>query len=189
MSVDSIEEILFEAEEKFEKAITSLEHEFRRIRTGRASVAMIEHVQVEAYGALMPILQLANISVPEPTQLLIKPYDKSSIRDIERGLINADLGMSPQNDGDVIRLNVPPLSQERRQQLITQSKEVAEKSKVALRNIRRDTIKHVEQFGKDEKLPEDEVKKSAESVTETMKTYEDKVEKQFKEKSEDLSAI
>jgi ribosome recycling factor len=133
--------------------------------------------------------QVASISVPEPTQLLIKPYDKGAIREIERGLINADLGMAPQNDGEVLRLNVPPLSTERRQQLISQAKEFAEKSKVALRNIRRDTIKHVEQFGKEEKLPEDEVKKSAESVTETMKQYESKVEKLLSEKSTDLADV
>ena len=185
----SIDDILFEAEEKFDKAISSLEHDFRRIRTGRASVAMIEHVQIEAYGAFMPIMQVANISVPEPTQLLIKPYDKTTLRDIERSIINADLGMAPQNDGEVLRLNVPPLSSERRQQLITQAKDCVEKSKVSLRNVRRDTIKQVEQFGKDEKLPEDEVKKSAESVTDTMKTYEEKAELLFKEKSEDLSQI
>lgn len=185
----SIEEIIFESEEKFEKAVTALEHDFRRIRTGRATVAMIEHVHVEAYGASMPILQVASISVPEPTQLLIKPYDKGAIREIERGLINADLGMAPQNDGEVLRLNVPPLSTERRQQLIAQAKEYAEKSKVALRNIRRDTIKHVEQFGKEEKLPEDEVKKSAESVTDTMKQYEAKVEKLLSEKTVDLADI
>ena len=185
----SVEELLFEAEEKFEKAVGALEHEFRRIRTGSATVAMIEHVHVEAYGAQMPILQVAGVSVPEPTQLLIKPYDKGTLRDIERALINADLGMSPQNDGDVIRLNVPPLSQERRQQLIGQSKEATEKAKVALRNVRRDAIKHVEQFGKDEKLPEDEIKKSAESVTDTMKGYEEKVEALYKAKSADLSSI
>ena len=118
-----IEEILFESEEKLEKAIGALEHDFRRIRTGRASVAMIEHVQVEAYGAFMPILQLAGISVPEPTQLLIKPFDKGTVRDIERALINADLGMAPQSDGEIVRLNVPPLSTERSQQLIIQAKE------------------------------------------------------------------
>lgn len=185
----TIEDILFDTEEKFEKAITALEHDFRRIRTGRASVSMVEHIQVEAYGALMPILQLAGISVPEPTQLLIKPYDKSSIRDIEKAIIGSDLGMSPQNDGELIRLNVPPLSSERRQQLVTQAKEGSEKSKISLRNGRRDGIKHIEALGKDEKLPEDEIKKATESISETMKGYEKKVAALLKEKSDDLISI
>lgn len=185
----SIEEIAFEAEEKFEKALSALEHDFRRIRTGRASVAMVEHVHVEAYGASMPILQVAGITVPEPTQLLIKPYDKGTVKDVERALINADLGMSPQSDGEVLRLNVPPLSSERRQQLVGQAKEFAEKSKVALRHIRRDTIKHIEQYGKEEKLSEDEIKKSAEDITEVMKQYEVRVEKLLDDKSSDLAEI
>lgn len=185
----SLEDILFESEERFEKALTALEHDFRRIRTGRATVSMLEHVQVEAYGAMMSILQLASISVPEPTQLLIKPYDKSSIRDIEKGLIASDLGMAPQNDGEVIRLNVPPLSTERRQQLVGQAKEGTEKSKISLRNGRRDGIKSLETLGKDEKLPEDDVKKAVETISETMKTYEKKAEDLFKIKSRDLTEV
>jgi ribosome recycling factor len=106
-----IDEIMLEVEEHFEKSLNALNHDFRRIRTGRATVSMIDHVQVDAYGTRCPLTQLAGINVPEPTQLLIKPYDRSTVKDIERALINADLGMSPQSDGEVIRLNVPPLSE------------------------------------------------------------------------------
>ena len=112
-----------------------------RIRTGRAAPQMLDHVQVEAYGAVMPLNQVAQVSVPEPTQLLIKPFDKSQLRAIEKGITISDLGMAPQNDGNVIRLNVPPLSEERRKQLASQAKDSCEKCKVAMRNSRRDAIK------------------------------------------------
>ena len=185
----SFDDILLETEEHFEKSLANLDKDFRRIRTGRASPDMIDHVHVEAYGALTPIKQLAGISVPEPTQLLIKPYDKSILKDIERALVAADLGMAPQNDGQVIRLNVPSLSAERRKQLAATAKEAAEKAKVAMRNSRRDAIKHIEALGKEKKLPEDLVKQTVEQVGETLKDYEGKVEKALKAKVDDLTTM
>ena len=184
-----LEEIMFEVEEHFEKSLGSLEHDFRRIRTGRASVAMIDHLQVEVYGAMCPITQIANISVPEPQQLLIKPYDKGTAKDIERALIAADLGMSPQNDGEVLRLNVPPLSEERRKQLAGTAKEAAEKCKIGMRNSRRDGIKQIEAAGKEDNWPEDAVKAGEEQVTELLKQYEAKAEAALKVKSDDLLTI
>lgn len=182
----STDDIMLETEEKLEKALHALEHEFRRIRTGRASPNMIEHVHVEAYGAQMPVHQVATISVPEPTQILIRPWDKSSLHAIEKALINANLGMSPQNDGEQIRLNIPPLSQERRKELAAQAKEVAEKSKIAMRNIRRDGIKAVEAEGKDSSLSEDAIKQATEEVTELLKRYEGQVEERLEEKTTDI---
>lgn len=185
----SFDDILLETEEHFEKSLTTLDKDFRRIRTGRASPDMIDHVHVEAYGAMTPIKQLAGISVPEPTQLLIKPYDKSILKEIERALVAADLGMAPQNDGQVIRLNVPSLSSERRKQLAATAKEAAEKAKVAMRNTRRDGIKRIEGLGKEKKLPEDLVKQTVEQVGETLKEYEGKVEKALKAKVDDLTTM
>lgn len=185
----SIEDILFEVEEHFEKSQSSLDNEFRRIRTGRANPSMLDHVQVEAYGAMMPLKQVAGITVPEPMQLLIKPYDKGTVHAIEKALVTADLGMSPQNDGEVIRLNLPPLSGERRKELAGQAKEAAEKCRVAMRNSRRDGIKQVEALGKEEKLPEDLIKKSCEEVTDLLKQYEGKVEAALKEKTDDILAV
>ena len=183
------DEILLDTEEHFEKSLTAMQHDFRRIRTGRASTTMVDHVQVLAYGAMCPITQLAGISVPEPTQLLIKPWDKGSLRDIERALIAADLGMAPQNDGEVIRLNVPPLSEERRKQLAGNAKEACEKCKVGMRNSRRDGIKAIEAEGKDQKLSEDDIKRAVEQVTELLKEYEAKAEELLKEKTEDILKI
>jgi ribosome recycling factor len=184
-----LDEIMLDVEEHFEKSVDSLVGELRRIRTGRASAGMIDHVHVEAYGASVSIKQVAGISVPEPQQLLIKPYDKGTIRDIEKALIAADLGMSPQNDGELIRLNIPPLSGERRKELANQAKESGERCRVAMRNARRDGIKQIESSGKDEKWPEDTVKKAADDVTELLKQYEGKVDHLLKEKTEDILAV
>lgn len=180
----SFEDDLADTKTKFEKALAALAHDFKHIRTGRASTAMIEHVQVEAYGSVMPIAQCASISVPESAQILVKPWDKALLKPIEKALGEAQLGMTPQSDGTVIRLNLPPLSSERRKQLAGQAKEATEKAKVAMRNLRRDAIKHIETKGKTDKLPEDLVKKTTEKVGELLKQYEGKGEALLKEKTE-----
>jgi ribosome recycling factor len=171
---------------RFDKALASLAHDFKHIRTGRASVAMIEHVQVEAYGSRMPIAQCAGLSVPEPAQILIKPWDKSLLKAIEKALVEAQLGMMPQNDGVVIRLQIPPLSSERRKQLAGEAKEATEKCKVAMRNLRRDVIKAIETKGKTDKLPEDATKKASEKISDLLKQYEAKAESSLKEKTDDI---
>ncbi len=182
----SFEDVIADAKAKLDKALQQLASEFRRIRTGRAMPSMIEHVHVEAYGSSMPITQCAGITVPEPTQLLIKPWDKGLLRAIEKAIVDSDLGLSPQNDGVVIRLNIPPLSTERRKQLAIQAKEACEKCKVTMRNVRRDAIKHVETKGKEEKLPEDATKKAAEKISEMLKQSETKADAQLKEKTDDV---
>ncbi len=182
----SFEDEIADTKGKMEKALQSLAGEFRRIRTGRAMPSMLDHLQVEAYGSLMPITQCAGITVPEPTQLMIKPWDKGLLKAIERAIIDSDLGLSPQNDGVVIRLNIPPLSTERRKQLAGQAKEAAEKCKVSMRNVRRDAIKHVETKGKEQKLPEDATKKATEKISEMLKQSEIKADHQLKEKTDDV---
>ncbi len=177
---------LADAKSKMEKGLGSLTHDFKHIRTGRASTAMVEHVQVEAYGSSMPIAQCAGITVPEPAQLVIKPWDKALIKAIEKALNDANLGMTPQSDGIVIRLNVPALSTERRTQLAGQAKESCEKCKVSMRNVRRDMIKLVETKGKADKAPEDAIKKTAEKISEMLKTSEAKAESMLKEKTDDI---
>ncbi len=189
MSLEIFEEILFSAEEHFEKALNALDHDFNRIRTGRAAPQMLDHVQILAFGTLVPLKQMASITVPEPTQLLIKPYDRNSLRDIEKGLINAELGMAPQNDGNVIRLNVPSLTEERRKQLAAQAKEACEKSKVARRNSRRDAIKQVETKGKELKAGEDAIKEASEKITNLLHDYEAKAETALKGKTTDILKI
>jgi ribosome recycling factor len=177
---------LNDAKTKLEKSLGQLVHDFKAIRTGRATTAIVDHVQIEAYGSVMPLSQVASVTIPEATCLLIKPWDKSMLKAIERGLTEANLGMTPQSDGSVVRLNLPPLSTERRKQLVGQAKEATEKAKVAMRNVRRDGIKAVETKGKADKLPEDVVKKTSEKIGEFLKEYEGKAEKMLKEKSDDI---
>lgn len=174
---------------KLEKAFAAMLHDFKHLRTGRASVAMIEHVQVEAYGSHMPIMQTGSVTIPDSTQILVKPYDKTILKAIEKALSDANLGMTPQNDGVCIRLNVPSLSTERRQQMATQGKESTEKAKVSMRNIRRDAIKVTESKGKDQKMSEDLIKKSCEKISDLLKQYETKAEHALKDKTAEIMNV
>ncbi len=185
----SLEADLADIKAKLEKSFAQLQHEFRGIRTGRATTAIVDNVQVEAYGSRMPLSQCASVSIPDATTILIKPWDKTVLKVIEKALIEAALGMAPNNDGSVIRMNLPPLSTERRKQLAGQAKEAAEKAKVSMRNVRRDGIKHLEAKGKDQKLPEDLVKKSVKSVDDLLKDVETRAEKELKAKTEDIMTL
>jgi len=175
-----------EAKSKFDKAVAALANQFSHIRTGRASPAMVEHLQVEAYGSMMPLNQCAAITVPEPTQLAIKAWDKGLVKAIEKAITASNLGLTPSSDGQVVRLQLPPLSQERRKQLAGQAKEECEKAKVAMRNIRRDAIKHIETKGKEQKASEDLIKKSKEKIDALLKEHEQSAEKKLAEKSKDI---
>ena len=135
-----IDDVLADAERRMDKSVESVRHEFTSIRTGRASTALLDRVQVSAYGTKMPLNQVATISVPEPRLLSIAPFDKSTMRDIERAIMESDLGLTPSNDGQVIRLPIPQLTEERRKDLVRQVRHMAEEGRVAIRNIRRDVM-------------------------------------------------
>lgn len=175
-----------DAKGKFDKAVAALTNAFGHIRTGRASPAMVEHLQVEAYGSMMPLNQCAAITIPEATQIAIKAWDKGLVKAIEKAIVASNLGMAPNSDGQTIRLQLPPLSQERRKQLAGQAKDECEKTKVAMRNIRRDAIKHIETKGKEQKASEDLIKKSKEKIDAMLKEHEQKGEKMLAEKSKDI---
>src|SRR5262245_19070335 len=132
------DEILFDAEERMEKAATVLRDELRGLRTGRATPALVDSIRVEYYGSPTPIKQMAQISTPDPQSIVIRPYDQGSLKDIEKAIRSSDLGLSPNNDGKIIRLTVPPMSGEQRQKMAQRIKRMAEEAKVAIRNIRRD---------------------------------------------------
>ena len=153
----SVEEILFDAEERMEKALAKLKQDLTGIRTGRANPGMVDSLRVEAYGSPVPIKQIASVSAPEPQQIVIRPFDPATIKDIEKGIIASDLGLAPQSDGKVIRLNIPPLSGEVRRKMVARTKELAEETKVAIRNIRRDANKQADQEQKDKTITEDEL--------------------------------
>jgi ribosome recycling factor len=177
---------LADTKSKLEKAVLALGNAFGHIRTGRASPTMVEHLQVEAYGSMMPLNQCAAITVPEPTQLAIKPWDKALVKAVEKAIVCSSLGLAPSSDGHIIRLQLPPLSQERRKQLAGQAKDECEKTKVAMRSIRRDAIKHVETKGKDAKASEDLVKKTKEKIDAMLKDHESQAEKRLAEKTKDI---
>jgi ribosome recycling factor len=141
MSGDSIiEELLQDARERMAKSVESTRHEFASVRTGRASPALLDRITVDYYGTSTPLKQLATISAPEPRLLTIQPYDKSSIKAIERAILESDVGLTPSNDGNLIRLGVPELTEERRRQLVRVARGIAEEGRVAIRNVRRDVM-------------------------------------------------
>jgi ribosome recycling factor len=159
-----IKDVLKEAETRMKGAIQSLEDDLAGIRTGRASPALVERLPVEYYGAPTPLMQLASISVPEARTLMIKPFDASTLRGIERAILASELGLTPNNDGKVIRLNLPPLTEERRRELVKVVNSRAEEARVAVRNIRRDLIKDLRDFEHEKLISEDDLKKGEEEL-------------------------
>ena len=166
------DEILLDAEERMEKAVAVLANGLKGVRTGRANAGLVDTVRVDYYGSPTPLKQIANISVPEPQQILIRPFDSTCLDAIAKAITSSDLGMAPNNDGRVIRLNVPPLSTERRKQLTGRVKDLAEETRVAIRNIRRDANKHADQSEKDKVFSEDDRDATKEKVQELTKKYE-----------------
>ena len=182
----SVEDILFDAEERMEKAIAKLRQDLTGIRTGRANPGMVDSLRVEAYGSPVPIKTIASVSAPEPQQLVIRPFDPGTIKDIEKGIIASDLGLAPQSDGKVIRLNIPPLSGEVRKKMVARTKELTEETKVAIRNIRRDANKAAEQEEKDKALSEDDLKVAQADVQDLTKKFEEKASEAAKAKEAEV---
>jgi ribosome recycling factor len=180
------DEIQFDAEERMEKAVTVFRDELRGLRTGRATPALVDSIRVEYYGSPTPLKQMAQISTPDPQQILIRPFDQSVLKDIEKAIRTSDLGMSPNNDGKMIRLTVPPMSGEQRQKMVARIKKSAEESKVACRNIRRDANKHYDQAEKNKEMTEDERDKGKDEVQALLKKYEDKVAEMADKKSKEV---
>ena len=169
----SAEDILLDAEDRMEKAISVLKSNLAGIRTGRANPGLVDSLRVEVYGSATPIKQLASVGAPEPTQIVIRPYDPNTIKDIEKAIVGSDLGFNPQNDGRLIRINVPPLSGEVRRKMVSRVKELAEEAKVSIRNIRRDSNKAAEQAEKGKTISEDVRDDTKSEVQDLTKKYED----------------
>lgn len=156
--------VLATAKEKMEKAHSALKRDFGTLRTGRASASILDPVQVDYYGVPTPLNQVANINTPEARLLLIQPWDKSMVSEVEKAIQKADLGLSPSSDGTVIRLSIPPLTEERRKELVKVTKKYAEEAKVAVRNIRRDANEHLKKLEKDGDMTEDDLRGYVEDV-------------------------
>lgn len=159
-----INDVSNEAEEKMKKTVEVLRKDLASVRAGRANPSMLEKISVDYYGTPTPVNQLANVSIPEPRMLIIQPWDKSSIKDIEKAILKSDLGLTPSNDGNVIRLNIPQLTAERRAEIVKTVKKKAEEARVAIRNIRRELIDDIKQIEKEKLASEDESKKGQEKA-------------------------
>jgi len=184
-----VDDILLDAEERMEKSVGVLGNSLRALRTGRASPALVEHIRVDYYGTPTPLRQIANIGTPEPQLIVIRPFDPGSLKAIEKAIQQSDIGINPQSDGKFIRLVIPPMSEERRRQLATQVKHMGEEAKVAIRNVRRDANKAIEQAQKDGLISEDEMYRAKEDVQELTKQYEGKVDELVKAKTEEVMTV
>jgi ribosome recycling factor len=180
------DDILLDAEDRLEKAVQVLRDELRGLRTGRATPALVDNLRVEYYGSPTPLKQLAQISTPDPQQILIRPFDPSCLKEVERAIRASDLGMSPNNDGKMIRLQVPSMSGEQRQKMVARIKKSAEEAKVACRNIRRDANKHFDQAEKAKEMTEDERDKGKEQVQDLLKQFEEKITDMGEKKSKEV---
>ena len=184
-----LEDILFDAEEHMEKAAEHLRHELRGIRTGRASPALVENVMVMYYEQLTPLKSIASITVPEATQLLIKPFSPQDLKAIERAINDSKLNLTPNSDGKSLRLLLPSMSQELRVRMVGQCKGIAETAKIAIRNARRDANKLIESEEKGGILTEDEATKGKEQVQNLTKSYETKVDDIIEHKKKEIMEV
>lgn len=172
-------------EEKMQNAIITMEERFLNVRAGRANPSMLDKVMVDYYGVPTPIKALANISVPEARQLMIKPFDRSILGHIEKAIFEANLGVTPNNNGECVFIVIPPLTEDRRKELVKEVKQLAEDAKIHLRNIRQDANKMISSL----KLPEDEEKRSIEEVQDLINKYNKEIESKLKDKEKDLMTI
>ena len=184
-----IEETLLDAMEKMGKAVEHVQAQFLGVRPGRANASLVEKLQVEYYGAYVPLQQLASFQVPEARMLVVKPHDRGSITAIERALQSSDLGLSPSNDGVVIRLNFPPLTEERRKEFVKVVKNMAEEGRVTVRNIRRDARKVLETAQKDGDISQDDLDRAEKELEQITHTTVEAVDKAFARKEQELLEV
>jgi ribosome recycling factor len=182
----SVEDILLDAEERMDKALNHLKSNLAGIRTGRAAPGLLDSVKVTVYGSQTPLKQLASVGAPEPQQLVIRPFDTSVIKEIEKAIVASELGLNPQNDGRIIRINIPPLSTDTRKKLVARIKELSEEARISIRNVRRDANKAIETAEKDKVISEDDRDTSKEEVQELTKKYEEQVGELSKARETDV---
>ncbi|WP_092735992.1 ribosome recycling factor [Riemerella columbipharyngis] len=178
--------IMDNAQQEMNAAIKHLEHAFLKIRAGRASTTMVQDVMVEYYGSMTPINQVANISIPDAMTISIQPWDRNALKDIEKAIVNANLGFAPSNNGEVIILNVPPLTEERRKDLAKQAKAESEQTKITVRNARQEAMKELKKL---EGISEDVIKDTENDIQELTNKYITKIDEHFKVKEEDIMKI
>ncbi|MDX8383246.1 MAG: ribosome recycling factor [Ghiorsea sp.] len=175
--------------ERMSKTIGALKSELATIRTGRANAALLDQIRVSYYGSDVPVSQIGSISVPEPRMLLISPWEKAALKDLEKALLASDLGLTPSNDGEVIRLILPELTEDRRKEFVKQARSMSEKSKVSIRNMRRDANEAVKKQVKDDGLPEDESKRSQDEIQKITNQFVAEVDTVIEKKEQDILTV
>jgi ribosome recycling factor len=184
-----VNDALVEAESRMKGAVHSLEEDLAGIRTGRASPVLIERLPIEYYGTPTPLVQLATISVPEPRLLAIRPFDPGSLKDIERAILASDLGLTPNNDGKMIRLNIPPLTEERRHELVRVVHNRAEEARVAVRNVRRDVHNDLREFEREKIISEDDLERGEESLQKLTDKFIEQITEASKRKETEVLEV
>jgi ribosome recycling factor len=187
--MNTVREIEDNAKQRMEKALSDLQHAMATIRTGRASVNLLDNVKVDYYGTPTPVNQVANLHVPEPGMITVQPWDSSQIAPIEKAIRLADLGVNPSNDGKLIRIPIPPLNEERRKDLAKKLHSVAEDHRVSIRNIRRDANEHIKRLAKDKKIAEDEDRRGHDETQKLTDSYMLKLEQAAKTKEKEILEI
>lgn len=179
-----------DAKERMDKAVSVTAEEFSKLRTGKATPALVEHVKVDAYGSMVPMNQVANIGTPDASLLIVNPFDKSLVGPIEKAIINADLGLNPSNDGQIIRIPVPPLSEERRKELVKVAHRYAEEGRVSIRNVRRDANDHIKKAQKEESgISEDDMHRSLDNMQELTDNEIKRIDELLKKKEEQILEV
>lgn len=181
--------IIDDCKQEMEQTVVAFRRDLARLRTARASTALLDGIMVEYYGAKTPLNQLASLSAPEPRLLVIQPFDRGVMGDIERALLQSDLGLNPQNDGKIIRIPIPDLTEERRRELVKHVKKVAEEFRVSVRAHRRDALEMMKELHKEKELTDDDLKRDHERVEHLTKEYVDKVDKVLKTKEDEIMAV
>jgi ribosome recycling factor len=182
----TVKDVDNDAKGRMEKVLADLQHEMSTIRTGRASVNLLESVRVESYGTMVPLNQVAQLHVPEAAMITVQPWDTSMLGAIEKAIRNADLGLNPGNDGKIVRVPIPPLTEERRRDLAKKLSHIAEERRVALRNIRRDANEHLKKMLKDKLISEDQERQSLDSIQKLTDSYIGKVDQASKAKEKEI---
>ena len=184
-----METIMLDAEERMGKAVTSLEREFGKLRTGRAATSLVDNIKVDYYGTPTPISQMASVAIPDSRTITIQPWDKGVVGRIEKAILTSDLGLNPANDGKLIRIPIPPLTEERRKDLVKIARKFTEEAKVAVRNIRRDANDSLKKMEKDKAVSEDDCKRGTEDVQKLTDAFIVKLDKRCQDKEKEIMDI
>ena len=185
----TVDELIQDGQTRMQKSVDHARNEFNTVRTGRASASLLDRIEVDYYGTKTPLKQLATIGVPEPRMLTIQPFDPSSIRNIEKAIQESDLGLTPSNDGKMIRLPIPQLTEERRKDLVKQVRAMAEEGRVAVRNVRRDTMRHLEDLVRNGDVGDDEERRAEERVQKLTDEHTHKIDDLLKHKEAEIMEV